>query len=95
MYVCNYNISILLNHREITGKFYTRKWGKTNLIRSNLNKLPYEQHSIYPVEVRKVSNNYRLCILFDYENDEDFEEDLHFCRYDFDAVLFEYLFKYS
>ena len=92
----NYNICSLIFQREISGKFVNKKLGKTNLIREDLNKLCYEDKSVYgyPVERYDVNINYDICVLFFHDDNEDFLEDLHVCGYDYDGVFIPYLFDH-
>lgn len=86
-----YNICQLFLKREINGQFILKKFKKTNLIRSDVDQLRVEEHTHWPVSVWRY-NKLFICVLFYFDNHEEFLEDLHFCSHDFDAVIGEYLF---
>lgn len=85
-----YNICNVLSQRQISGRISVPKRGTTNLDRYDVYKLEHEEKSIYPVETFNVTEHFCLCILFFYDDDEDFLEDMHILQYDFDAILDHY-----
>ena len=62
-----------------------------NLIREDVIPMQREHHSTWPVG-RWRDGFLSICVLFYYEDHEDFLEDLFFCGHYFDGVLYEHHF---
>ncbi len=62
-----------------------------NLIREDVIPMRREYHSTWPVG-RWQDGYISICVLFYYEEHEDFLEDLFFCGHCFDSVLYEHHF---
>ena len=85
-----YNIYNLLSTREVNGGFISKKVRKTNLIRNEVDKYEYESTSHWPVETWRY-NKLFICVLYNFDDHEEFLEDLFFNGHYFDAVLADYL----
>ncbi|VDI26896.1 Hypothetical predicted protein [Mytilus galloprovincialis] len=80
--------------REVNGPFRQFNPIRSNLIRNEVVPKRREHHSNWPVGTWR-TGNIPICVLFFYEDHEEFMEDLFFCSHDLNAVLAEYLDIYT
>ncbi|VDI24596.1 Hypothetical predicted protein [Mytilus galloprovincialis] len=89
-----FNICNSIFQREVNGRFRHLNPIRSNLIRNEVVPKRREHHSNWPVGTWR-TGNITICVLFFYEDHEEFMEDLFFCSHDFNAVLEEYLDIYT
>lgn len=92
-----HNIYNIVFQRAVDGHIFrghTATLIKINLVRDNVSPLNLqEHHSTWPVGTWR-RGSLSICVLFDFEDHEEFLEDLFFCGQCFDAVLTEYHYIY-